>query len=111
MKHVVLAFHGHFERDAVRTYAHGDDAPVFVHGVDADDALDYFKRGVLFWITTCLTKDGDLDRAIAEGRAHVKLSTRAGSELVATIERSDDRFEIEVTGIDDRFDIELTSIS
>jgi len=98
MKHVVLAFHGHFERDNSWTYAHGDDAPVFVHGVNDDEALDTFKRGVMLWISV-LAEDGNLDRAVKEGLGEVKLSTKARSGEVATVKRDADRFEIELAGV------------
>ena len=98
MKHVVLAFHGHFERHGEYSHAMGDDAPVFVHGVNDDVALESFKQGVLLWLDW-LAEEGDLDQAVKEGRAQVKFSSKGRSGVSPTVKRDGDRFEIELAGI------------
>ena len=97
MKHVVLPFHGHLERDQSFSYAMGDDAPVFVHGADDDDALERFKQGLLLYVNW-LADRGELDRIVKAGSAHLKLSAPLRSSPLAKVQRDADRFEIELAG-------------
>jgi hypothetical protein len=97
VKRVVLAFHGHFERDDSFSYAMGDDVPVFVHGMDDDDALESFKQGLLLYVGW-LAEQGQLDRVVKTGSAHVKLSAALRSRPLARVERDADRFEVELAG-------------
>jgi hypothetical protein len=97
VKHLVLAFHGHFERDNSITYAMGDDAPVFVHGANDDDALERFTRGLLLYVDA-LAEQGQLDAAVRAGMAQLRLSAPVRSHQLSRVQRDADHFEIELTG-------------
>ena len=97
MKQLVLAFHGHFERDSSFTYALGDDAPVFVHGTNEEDALERFTRGLLLYVSV-LAEQGELDLAVKDGLAQLRLSAPVRSRTLARVERDADHFQIELAG-------------
>ena len=97
MKHVVLAFHGHLERDDAISYAMGDDVPVFVHGVDDEDALESFAQGLLLYVSW-MAEQGQLDSVVKSGSARIKLSAAVRSRPLARVEQHADRFEIELAG-------------